>query len=73
MTDSGFPVVGIVGALLVLFIAVPTAAKLGRLDPEGEAAAHFDELRRRQRVVGSLAGMLGLVALVAGAMMRYGW
>jgi hypothetical protein len=61
---------GIVGALLVLLIAVPTAAKLGRIDPTGPTAAYFDELRQRQRLVGSVAGALGLVALVAGAMVR---
>jgi hypothetical protein len=59
---------GIVGALIVLLIALPTATKLARLNPEGTSAAYFDELRQRQRVVGSLAGILALAALVGGAM-----
>lgn len=61
---------GLVGALLVLLIGVPTAAKLSRLDPTGPGAAYFDELRQRQRVIGSISGVLGLVALVAGALIR---
>lgn len=60
---------GIVGALLALLVALPTAAKLGRLDP-GANPGYFDELRRRQRVVGMIWGVLGLAALVAGAMVR---
>jgi hypothetical protein len=60
---------GIVGALLVLLVGLPTAAKLARLDPEGRGAAYFDELRQRQRVVGSIAGMFALAALVGGAML----
>jgi hypothetical protein len=59
---------GILGALLTLLIALPTAAKLGRLDPSGPHAAYFDELRQRQRIVTSIAGTLAFVALVAGAM-----
>jgi hypothetical protein len=61
---------GVAGALLVLLIGLPTAAKLSRLDPSGPGAAYFDELRQRQRVVGSVSGTLALVALVAGAMVR---
>jgi hypothetical protein len=61
---------GLVAALLTLLISLPTAAKLGRLDPVGEAAGYFDELRQRQRIVGSIAGTLGLVALFAGAMLN---
>jgi len=61
---------GLVGALLVLLIGLPTAAKLARLDPVGPGAAFFDELRQRQRIVSSVAGTLALVALVAGAMVR---
>ena len=60
---------GLVAALLTLLIALPTAAKLSRLEPTGEAAHYFDELRHRQRIVGSISGTLGLVALFAGAML----
>ena len=62
---------GIVGALVTLLVALPTATRLARLDPAGEHAAYFDELRQRQRVVASIAGGLALVALVAGAWYRY--
>lgn len=61
---------GILGALVVLLVSLPTAAKLGRLDPSGPGAAYFDELRQRQRVTASIAGVFGLVALVAGALVR---
>jgi hypothetical protein len=59
---------GLVAALIVLMVGLPTAAKLARLDPAGPGAAYFDELRQRQRVVGSVAGLLALAALVGGAM-----
>jgi hypothetical protein len=59
---------GLVAALVVLMVGLPTAAKLARLDPDGPGAAYFDELRQRQRVVGSVAGILALAALVGGAM-----
>ena len=61
---------GLVAALLTLLISLPTATKLSRLDPAGEAARHFDELRQRQRIVASISGTFGLVALFAGAMLR---
>jgi uncharacterized membrane protein len=61
---------GLVAALLTLLIALPTATKLSRLEPAGETARYFDELRQRQRIVGSISGTLGLVALLAGAMLR---
>lgn len=61
---------GLIAALITLLIALPTAARLGRLDPAGEAARYFDELRARQRIVASIAGTLGLVALFAGAMLN---
>ncbi len=61
---------GVIAALLTLLITLPTATRLGRLDPNGEAARYFDELRQRQRIVASIAGMLGLVALLAGAMLN---
>jgi hypothetical protein len=61
---------GLVGALLVLLIGLPTAARLARLDPEGAGAAFFDELRQRQKIVASASGALALAALVAGALVR---
>lgn len=61
---------GLVGALLTLFVAVPTASRLARLDPTGPDGAYFDELRNRQKVVGMVWGVLALVALVGGAMIR---
>jgi hypothetical protein len=63
---------GIVGALLALTFVVPSAAKLARLDPVGEHAAYFDRLRAKQKVAGSVAGLLGLLALLAAAVHRYG-
>ena len=65
-----FSVSGLVAALLTLLISLPTAAKLSRLDPLGEAAGYFDELRQRQRIVASISGTFGLIALVGGAMVR---
>jgi hypothetical protein len=61
---------GVIAALITLLIALPTAARLGRLDPAGEAARYFDELRQRQRIVASISGTFGLIALFAGAMLR---
>ncbi|MDX2194093.1 MAG: hypothetical protein NW201_12110 [Gemmatimonadales bacterium] len=61
---------GLAGALVVLFVSVPTAAKLARIDPMGQYAAAFDELRRRQALAASIGGALGLVALLAGAALR---
>ena len=60
---------GLLAALLTLLISLPTATKLSRLDPQGDAAGYFDELRQRQRIVGSISGTFGLVALFAGAML----
>ncbi len=62
---------GLLGALITLLVGLPTAAKLGRMDPEGPSAAAFDELRQRQRMVASIAGVLALTALVAGALYRH--
>lgn len=61
---------GLIAALITLLIALPTATRLGRLDPTGDAARYFDELRSRQRIVASIAGTFGLVALFAGVMLN---
>jgi flagellar biosynthesis component FlhA len=60
---------GLVAALLTLLISLPTATKLGRIDPMGDTGRYFDELRQRQRIIASISGTLGLVALFAGAML----
>jgi hypothetical protein len=61
---------GIIGALVALLISLPTASKLARLDPVGQHAAYFDELRARQKITSSVAGVLALAALLGGVMVR---
>ena len=63
---------GIVGALVALTISVPTAARLGRLelDPRGELPESFAALRKRQVVTASIAGGMGLIALISGTVLR---
>ena len=61
---------GILAALLTIFISLPTMSRLARLEPTGATAPYFDELRHRQRIVASISGAMGLVALFAGAALR---
>ena len=61
---------GIIGALVALLISLPTASKLARLDPAGPHGDYFDELRARQKITSSIAGVLALAALVGGVMVR---
>jgi len=63
---------GLVGALITLLVGLPTASRLGRIDPEGAHADHFDALRARLNIAASVAGTLALIALFAGAMLRSG-
>jgi hypothetical protein len=64
---------GILGALIAIGITVPTAARLGRLqvDPQGELPMSFPGLRKRLIIAGSVSGGLGLLALVAGELLRH--
>ena len=63
---------GFLGAIVAIAIAVPTAARLGRLDldPRGELPESFAGLRRRQAIFSTMAGVFALLALVAGTVMR---
>ncbi len=61
-------VAGLIAGLLTLFVTVPTSARLARLDPEAHAAL-FDRLRKRVRLVAMVSGSLGLIALLAGALL----
>ena len=60
---------GLVGALIVLLVGLPTSSKLARIDPLGPNAAYFDELQQRQRIASSIAGVFALAALVGGGML----
>ena len=63
---------GTVGALLVVFLSVPTASKLGRLEPDarGELPETFARLRKRQVIGASIAGGMGILALIAATILR---
>ena len=60
---------GLLGAALTLVVQVPAASRMMRADPVAQAAA-FDGLRLRLRRIGPIVGLLGLIALIAGAMIR---
>ena len=60
---------GLLAAALVFFVAWPTARQLSRVDPVANAPL-FDALRRRQAIVSSIAGVLAVLSLIAGAMGR---
>lgn len=63
---------GLLGGLLVLFVGLPTAVKIGGLavaDASGALPEAFERYRRRQAVVSSVAGALALVSLFAAAIL----
>jgi len=64
-------ITGVLAAILVLFVSLPTLAKLTRISPTGETAPVFDVLRKRQSMAGAIAGFLGLIALISGVMHKY--
>jgi hypothetical protein len=63
---------GTLGAVLVWFVSVPTASKLGRLelDARGELPESFPRLRKRQVIGASIAGGMGILAVIAGTFLR---
>jgi len=62
---------GLVAAILVLFISLPTLGRLTRISPTGDTSTLFDALRKRQRMAGMIAGILGLLALLGGVLHKY--
>jgi hypothetical protein len=60
---------GLLAALITLVVLVPTAIRLLRVDPVGQSL-QFDALRRKQVRLGMVSGLLGLLALLAGALGR---
>lgn len=63
---------GLLGAIVAIAIATPVAARLGRLevDARGELPEAFTGLRRRQAIFATIAGILALLALLAGTVFR---
>lgn len=62
---------GILAALVVMMVGVPTVTRLARIDPTGPHSTAFDDLRSRHAVIASISGVLALISLIAGAMLRY--
>jgi hypothetical protein len=59
-------VAGILGAIVAVAISVPTAAKLARLEPQGDDLPEaFHRLRKRQILAATIAGSFGLIAMFA--------
>lgn len=58
---------GLLGALMVLALGLPTVARLGRVSPEGQTAPLFQAIRRRYAMVSMISGTLGLLALLAAS------
>jgi hypothetical protein len=63
---------GLLGAIVAIGIVTPTAARLGRLqlDPRGDLPESFAALRRRQAIFATVAGVLALLALLSGTVVR---
>ncbi len=62
---------GVIAALLVLFVSLPTLGRLRRLSPVGDYDTVYTALRRRQAMAGMIAGVLGVLALLGGVLLRY--
>lgn len=62
---------GLVAAIIVFVVALPTSAKLSRLEPAGSTLPVFHGLRKRLVVAGMTSGMLAVAALVVGVIYRY--
>ncbi len=60
---------GLLAGLITLLVLVPGAGKLVRVDPVAQPEL-FDALRKKQARFGMISGLLGLLALYAGAMGR---
>src|SRR2546428_7360058 len=56
---------GLLGAVVVIGVVTPTAARLGRLEGDArcELPVAFTGLRRRQAIFATLAGVLAILAL----------
>lgn len=62
---------GVIAAILVLFVSIPTLNRLLHLSPVGDFATVYKALRQRQATAGMIAGGLGVLALVGGVMHKF--
>lgn len=64
---------GLIAALITLVVTMPAASRLARLelDPRGELPEAFHGLRKRMVIFATIAGTLGLLALIAGTILKY--
>jgi hypothetical protein len=63
---------GLLGGLMVLFVGLPTAVKMGGLavpDQTGALSPQFEGLRKRQAIVSSIAAGLAFVALFVAVLL----
>jgi hypothetical protein len=64
---------GLLGALVAIGLAMPTAARLGRLelDPRGDLPEQFPTLRKRLIWTATVGGGLGIAALIVATVGRF--
>ncbi len=74
---NGYPVqlmvmqgTGLLAAVIFLVVSFPTIGRLSRLDPSGEHAPLFQALSKKAAMAGMLMGLLVLIALIGGVLMR---
>jgi hypothetical protein len=58
---------GLLGALIVLALGLPTISRLSRVSPEGPTAPLYLAIRRRHVAISMVSGSLGLLALLAAS------
>ena len=61
---------GLIAAVVLLVFGIPAASRAASLDPMGALGAQFDRLRAKAARFGMAAGILALIALLSGALMR---
>ncbi len=77
ISTTGYPIplmvmqgAGVIGGAIAIGVTFPAVTRLMRLDPTGPHAAAFASLRTRAAMSGMIAGMLGMIALLAAALLR---
>ena len=60
---------GLIAAIITLVFLVPNSGRITQVDPVGQAP-QFDRMRGRQARMGMISGLCGVIALVAGALLR---